>query len=117
MNVGTLRYALQSAIDAGYGDYSVNFCDQDGDPITIDNYYEDNDGDVCLESNEYDNNDYTAEQLLSFLEDYNNGQYVYIYDDDCDQDFDIDETHGEDGHIWYIDKDGNLTIDTYYNND
>lgn len=114
MTVGTLRFALQSAFNEGYEDYPVRFCDQDGDSITIDNYYEDDDGDLCLESNEYDNNEYSVKQLLSILVDFNNGQYVYIYDDDCNQDFDIDETHGEDGHIWYIDDNGDLLIDTYY---
>lgn len=117
MNVGALKYALQSAIEAGYDLYQVNFCDQDGDFVTIDNCYEDDDGDICLESNEYDDNDYSVWQLLSFLEEFNNEQYVYVYDDDCDQDFDIDETHGEDGHIWYIDEDGDLIIDTYYTDD
>lgn len=114
MTVGALRFALQSAFNEGYEDYPVYFCDQDGDSITIDNYYEDEDGDLCLESNEYDNNEYSVKQLLSILANFNNGQYVYIYNDDCDQDFDINETHGEDGHIWYINDDGDLLIDTYY---
>ena len=112
MNVAQLRTMLQDAINDGYGDYYVNFCDQDGDTVTINKCYEDDDDDVCLESNEFDTYEYTAEQLLSELEDYNNNTYIYVYDDDNDLNFDID-----DDKDWYIGEDDCLTIDTYYEED
>lgn len=112
MNVAALRRMLRDACQSGYADYSVYFYDQDGDGITIDQCYTDDDGDVCLESNEYDYNEYTAERLCQMLDGYNNGVYVYVYNDDIDQCFDIDEAKD-----WYIGDDDCLCIDTYYEED
>ena len=39
MNVDQLKANLTQAICEGYGNYIVNFCDQDGDSITIDCVY------------------------------------------------------------------------------
>ena len=70
MNVDQLKANLTQAICEGYGNYIVNFCDQDGDSITIDCVYLDDDGDVCLESNEVDNKDYTVQELIDILDRY-----------------------------------------------
>lgn len=119
MNVDQLKANLVQAICEGYEDSIVNFCDQDGDSITIDQVYLDDDGDVCMESNEYDNNDFTVQELLDELDDYSDNSYVYIYDDDYDLNFNIEEEDDEDDYddLWYIGNDGCLYIDTYYEED
>lgn len=120
MNVDQLKANLTQAICEGYGNYIVNFCDQDGDSITIDCVYLDDDGDVCLESNEVDNKDYTVQELIDILDRYRDSRYVYVYDDDYDLDFDIDDEDEDDDenydHLWYIEDDC-LYIDTYYSED
>lgn len=116
MNVDQLKANLTQAICEGYGNYIVNFCDQDGDSITIDCVYLDDDGDVCLESNEYDDNDFSAQELLDKLDHYSDKRYVYVYDDDNETSFDIDEEDDDDDYddLWYIGNDGYLYIDMSY---
>ncbi len=116
MNVDQLKANLVQAICEGYADYCVNFCDQDGDSMTIDSVYLDDDGDVCLESNEEDNNDFSAQELLDELDHYSDKRYVYVYDDDTDTSFDIDEEDDDDDYdnLWYIGNDGCLYIDMSY---
>ena len=119
MKVDQLKANLVQAICEGYADYCVNFCDQDGDSVTIDKLYLDSDGDVCLESNEYDNNDFSAKELLDELDRYSDKRDVYVYNDDIDTSFDIDE---EDDYyayyyLWYIGNDGSLYIDMSYEED
>lgn len=115
MNVDQLKANLTQAICEGYGNYIVNFCDQDGDYVTIDRVYLDNDGDVCLESNEYDDNDFSAQELLDKLDHYSDNRYVYVYDDDNETSFDIDEEDDDDDYddLWYIEDDC-LYIDMSY---
>ena len=119
MNVDQLKANLVQAICEGYADYCVNFCDQDGDSVTIDSVYLDDDGDVCLESNEEDNNDFSAQELLDELDRYSDKRYVYVYDDDTDTSFDIDEEDDDDDYynLWYIGDDGSLYIDMSYEKD
>ena len=119
MKVDQLKANLVQAICEGYADYCVNFCDQDGDYVTIDRVYLDNDGDVCLESNEYDDNDFSAQELLDELDRYSDKRYVYVYNDDIDTSFDIDEEDDDDDYdnLWYIGDDGSLYIDTSYEED
>lgn len=116
MNVDQLKANLVQAICEGYADYEVNFCYQEGDSITIDSVYLDDDGDVCLESNEYDDNEFTAQELLDKLDRYSDKRYVYVYDDDNDSSFDIDEEEYDDDYddLWYIGNDGCLYIDMSY---
>lgn len=116
MNVDQLKANLVQAICDGYADYVVNFCDQDGDSVTIDTVYLDDDGDICLESNETDNNDFSVQELLNELDRYSTDRYVYIYDVEYDSNFDIDEDDEDDSydHLWYIGNDDCFYIDTYY---
>ncbi|MCQ2342797.1 MAG: hypothetical protein MJZ75_04825 [Paludibacteraceae bacterium] len=121
MTVSLLKAELQNAITNGYGDYWVHFYDQDGDGVTIDTYYLDNDGDLCLESNEHDDRNYTAKELFAILQKYKHNTYVYIYDDDSDISFDIedydDEGNEDADSLWYIGTNDELCLDTYYDDD
>ena len=119
MKVDQLKANLVQAICEGYADYCVNFCDQDGDSVTIDKLYLDSDGDVCLESNEYDNNDFSAQELLDELDRYSDKRDVYVYNDDIDTSFDIDEEDDDDDYddLWYIGNDGYLYMDMSYEED
>ena len=85
----------------------------------VDRVYLDNDGDVCLESNEYDDNDFSAQELLDELDRYSDKRYVYVYNDDIDTSFDIDEEDDDDDYddLWYIGNGGNLYIDMSYEED
>ena len=116
MKVDQLKANLVQAICEGYADYEVHFSDQDGDSITIDCVYLDDDGDVCLESNEYDDNEFTAQELLDELDLFSDKRYVYVYNDDNDLSFDINEEDDDDDYddLWYIGNDGCLYIDMSY---
>ncbi len=70
IKIEQLKANLAQAICDGYADYVVNFCDQDGDSVTIDCVYLDEDGDVCLESNETDDNNFLVQELLDELDRY-----------------------------------------------
>ena len=115
MTVAQLQANLTQAICEGYGNYIVYFYDQDGDRVTIDAFYLDDDGDVCLESNDYDNKDYSANELVNILDRYGGDTYIYIYDEDSDVYFDIDESDDEEDYdnLWYVDDD-ELCMDTTY---
>ena len=120
MTVAQLQANLTQAICEGYGDYVVWFYDQDGDCVSIDKCYLDDDGDVCLESNEYDNNDYSANELVNILDRYDGDTYIYVYNEDNDVAFDIDEEDEDDYYddnyddLWYINDDDELCMDTTY---
>ena len=116
MTVAQLQANLRQAIAEGYGNYTVWFYDQDGDGVSIDTFYLDDDGDVCLESNEFDNKDYSAHELVNILERYDGDTYIYVYNEDIDECFDIEEEDDDEDYdnLWYISDNDELCMDTYY---
>lgn len=102
MRIKALRYLLHVIIDEGYGDWKVYFCDNDNDDYTVDRIYKDCNGDVCLESNDLTySQDYTANQILSLIKEFDREDYVYfkeVYEDGDENDYYIISN-------WYIGDD------------
>lgn len=107
MKIGTLKDYLKDIINDGYGNYTLNFSDQDGDYYCISDIYTDDDDDVYLNSDGC--GEMTAQDILDELNSqcYCNRTYIYVYDEDEDLNFDI-----EGG--WYIDDDDDLVLDVNY---
>lgn len=100
MTIESLREILGDICDGGYSDWTVFFCDDDDDDYSVNSIYVDDDGDVCLESTDMDGDfpDYTAEDILDEIADYDDDTEVYFleeYWDGSSTAFDIEDN-------WYI---------------
>ena len=117
MDVEQLKANLAKAIEEGYDNYVVYFMDQDNDAYSIATCYLDDDGDVCLECQDNGDDDYSADELLEQLEQFDDDLYVYIYDVDNDMVLDINEEENDyDPYddLWYIDDETDLCMDVTY---
>lgn len=119
MDVSDLIDILKDICKDRYGDWLVYFCDDDDDDYTVNSVYVDDDNDICIESTDYEDDmpEFTAEELLEELKEYDGDTYVYFreeYEDGSWYDYEIDDN-------WYIgtDNDGEdiLNIDCYDDNE
>lgn len=117
MQVWELIEEIEDLCNDGYGAWEINFCDDDDDCFTVNSIYYDDDGDVCLEASDDEGlTNYTADEILAELREYDEYGDVYFCEDFdeyyCIYDIDDD---------WYIEKDdgGNdfLCIDCYKHGD
>ena len=113
IKIEQLKANLTQAVSNGYADYVVYFCEPEN-LFTIDKVYLVEATQICLESNENSPVKFTAQQLLEELNKYANDCYIYVYDNNEDQIYDIDPDF-RDGkgyeHRWYVDEDNCLCID------
>ena len=112
MKIRRLRQLLYEMKNDGYDDWTVYFCDQDGDSYTIDYICCDDDNDCCLQSNSNYRGDLTVDEILNELEAYDEEDFVYV--EHVDEDDNVYTWLNIDGIWYYCEDNSELTIDMHY---
>jgi len=117
MLVEQLEANLEQAVEEGYGEYKLFFCDQDGECFSVDSCYLDDDADLCLEFNE-DGRPLTVQQMYDKLDRYKDDTYAYFYNNAINLAFDIDDEEEDTDwdQMWYEDE-GAIYLDVTYDED